>query len=908
MKSIAQRWCPVFAGFVLLAAGDTCAAVTRDSFESPQPTWRLAEQDGPAKVLDQQRSFDRPHSGQTCEALQIQLGRATKVYLVHEVTPSYVINELAPQLWVRADRPGIQLLVRVVLPNTPSPTRDGPLTTLLHGSFYRDVGSWQKLSIADTKEALSKQLPVLRSSFGSHVSDKGAYVDLVVLNAYTGPGTVNLSIDDLDVSKHVPVNPATLEANAWRQSKGHLNWTKATPPEAPSQAERIRMKGPVLEVNERPIFVRGIEHNGEPLAWLKSIGFNVIVLPAPPSAAQLAEAKQLDLWLVAPPPQVLGRSRIDDGYQRVLAWSLGQRLAHSELEPSRQLAADVRKTDAQRNRPIVCSPDANLWDYSRFAEIIRLDLLPAGSSFDSSDYMSWLRTRSRLVRGRTGLWAGIQTEPQLKLVEQAAALSPSFSGTLCVEPDQVRRQVFQALASGVRGLIFRSDNRLDASGANARLRAATLQMINLEIATIQPWVAGGSYGGEIETGLDDVNVSVLETSSARLLLVQRNEPQQQYVSRTGKAVSFTLFDTGSTNSATAYEVSPTSGLKTVTHWRKPGGIRIKLDDLRSARAVVLTPDLLVRRYLDKASGKQAKLAARLQHEIASLWLELFDQTMSRLGRVGTQAMIEPQLRRSVAVARQQLDYSQRVERSGDLDSAFKFARSSRFELSQARHTIWRQAVAQFASPGESPFCRSFETLPLHWQLAGQLRTSRWSANMLAGGDCENLDFMRQRGWQYHRYADSELFTAVTLTPESAHGGRNGLQMQVWNDDPQSAPAVIESPPAWITSAPISVRKGQVARVHGWVRISRPITGSLDGLMIFDSVGGVELSERIKQAGQWQEFALYRVVPRDGELSVTFALTGLGEVWLDDVTVQVIDLPAVPRANASQLGTESGPRR
>ena len=100
-------------------------------------------------------------------------------------------------------------------------------------------------------------------------------------------------------------------------------------------------------------------------------------------------------------------------------------------------------------------------------------------------------------------------------------------------------------------------------------------------------------------------------------------------------------------------------------------------------------------------------------------------------------------------------------------------------------------------------------------------------------------------------------------------------------------------------------------------------------MIIDSIGGEALAERIgptpgwknvdrqrqglkplpvkpdKQdqdpADDWKEFSIYRVAPQDGPLSVTFALCGLGEVWLDDVAIQPVErgapLPLPPNAAA-----------
>ena len=76
--------------------------------------------------------------------------------------------------------------------------------------------------------------------------------------------------------------------------------------------------------------------------------------------------------------------------------------------------------------------------------------------------------------------------------------------------------------------------------------------------------------------------------------------------------------------------------------------------------------------------------------------------------------------------------------------------------------------------------------------------------------------------------------------------------------------------------------------HGWVKIPRKISGSRDGLMIFDSISGPALAERIGQCVQWKEFTLYRRAQQHGALKITFALTGIGEAWLDDVSVILLE--------------------
>ncbi|MCR9119515.1 MAG: hypothetical protein NXI22_21490 [bacterium] len=53
-----------------------------------------------------------------------------------------------------------------------------------------------------------------------------------------------------------------------------------------------------------------------------------------------------------------------------------------------------------------------------------------------------------------------------------------------------------------------------------------------------------------------------------------------------------------------------------------------------------------------------------------------------------------------------------------------------------------------------------------------------------------------------------------------------------------------------------------------------------------------MGHRLTEAGQWKEFTLYRAVDKDGELFVRFALSGIGEAWLDDVSITPAPLPAV----------------
>ena len=97
-------------------------------------------------------------------------------------------------------------------------------------------------------------------------------------------------------------------------------------------------------------------------------------------------------------------------------------------------------------------------------------------------------------------------------------------------------------------------------------------------------------------------------------------------------------------------------------------------------------------------------------------------------------------------------------------------------------------------------------------------------------------------------------------------------------------------------------------IHGWVQVPRAITGSVDGLMVIDSLAGEALALRCGATSGWQEFSLLRAARSSGALVITFALTGVGEALLDDVTIQAISRPAVSSSSeppASAGGYSSG---
>ena len=104
--------------------------------------------------------------------------------------------------------------------------------------------------------------------------------------------------------------------------------------------------------------------------------------------------------------------------------------------------------------------------------------------------------------------------------------------------------------------------------------------------------------------------------------------------------------------------------------------------------------------------------------------------------------------------------------------------------------------------------------------------------------------MVRYGWRHFQHATPGIQTAADLVPEAAHGGRLGLRLTARADNPENPPAMIEMPPIWVTSPAVPVQAGQIVRIHGWVNVPTAIIGSVDGLLVVESLTGEEMALRL----------------------------------------------------------------
>lgn len=901
-----------FAPLICLLLADPTQAQFRETFDASRPTWELAECDciGPEVTWKQRRRND-PNTQTSFEQIYFKTGQGSKILVFQDIPPSFVIPELKPSLKIKATRPGIKLMARVVLPHTPSPDGKGPLKTTLVGETYENTGRWETLGFGsddDLLKQLQEDVWVLRRKYGTQVNLQNAYIDKLILNLFTGAGALETQIDDLSISGIVSARSIAQMSNStspvvqavdngktlFADSPVHQTDFPVRPasqivPVPEKQPSLVVRDGSVLEVKGKPFFPRIIQYNGEPFDYLKSLGFNTIEMSSTATREQLESAEELAIWLICPAPPSAGLSPIEFEYDRVLAWSVGNDLEGKDLQNVRQRVREIRSSDVREGRPVVAGVRSHWNLFGREADVLSIGLQPLGSSFLASQYSSWIRVRRDSLGGDKPVWATVQTEFASSLAKQVSTLAQQLPPTP-IEPQQLKFLTYEALAGGARGLRFASKSRLDSPDPSTRLRAMTIKWITTHVKQLEPWAVGGALMGEIPIDNNHLEVTAFNTNRSRLLLVQRPTHHEQYWAGDTPIETIHFKDTKSTSTDRVLQIGE-MGLVPLGNSRNHTGSEVRLDECTYASAVVFTQDPLVINALNQSYhviGQESLL--QMHAEITRQWaaiLQLIDSQMGRMGRSSTTA--SGALNEAI----------NNLRKANELLSGNSPATSAPFldradeRLAFARREILTQPLGMFKSKTSTPFLTHCSLVPLHWQLTTRLQQSAWNPNGLTGGDFENLSHMTKNGWQNKRIADPLLTTYVELTEAAAVDGRFGLKLAA---QPVGAiPALLQTPPVWIQSAPVSVREGQMVRIHGWVNVPRVIKGSHDGLMIVDSLGGRQLCERIPVTKGWQEFTLYRAATSSGEMNVKIVLTGIGEAMVDELTIRTVDLkPNQPR--------------
>ncbi len=953
------------------------ASIHRNGFGGRDPFWAPADSNIKYDEKAHKISDEHCKNAPTSEYIKIEANPpagaidAEFVHYSYDTPPAPISDRVTASVWVKSYRAGVQLRARVVLPKEKDPKNpDAPLTTLLLGDSYRNVRQWQPLTMGNVEESLRKHMPVLHARVGRAVDPTGAYIDRLLVNVYAGPGITEVWLDDLEIGpvRNDPNKPVGLPVS--RTPGGTAARTTALP-----KARTVEFRDGLVKIDGDPFFMLAIRHTDTPLKTLRDASFNTVWFPAETAPETIEEAVRQGFWIVPSVPLPPGNlepqprndtvslereaNRVADFLRRflstdaVLMWDLGGGRTSEEVARVARTASAVREVDPRRPRGV------DLWDgfqnYSSYVDAVGTHRWPLFTSLELTAYKDWLAQRKSLTAPGKLTWTWVQTHLPDWYIRSVAGKADvaKFDDPVGPHPEQIRILTYLSLAAGNRGIGYWSDRFL-ANTHHGRDRLLELAMLNTEIEMLKPVLFATSEPAKwVSTSDSNVQAAILRGPKEVVVLPIWLGAGTQYTPAQGALSSLSVTVPLVPDGAIPWLVSPVRVTELKDVKRVAGGTRITIPEFDLTAAVVFTSDLKldgkIVRWQDHTRYRVGELAARWAEQQA---IEQYNKTLAIHGRI-TQAGGPDIPEASALLSRSQKYVANCKEylETKQWDMAFREARRAQRPLRVLMHEHWRKAVEPLDTPTSSPYAVSFYSLPLHWQLAKDVASSRPGGTALPYGRFELSGSPPEQGaavsslpgWSTrqsildpvaavasivnsrgiedkpppHVAAVPTRFTSPRFdTPREENRirpelGNQCLKLEISQKakkdragNPLPAPQALERAFLAVDSPAADLPPGSLARVSFWVKIPSPIQASADGVVVYDSAGGEPLSVRLTSTAGWQKFHLYRRVPESGKLAITFALTGIGTAYFDDVKIE----PMVPATGATQAGAIAGPPR
>jgi hypothetical protein len=934
----------VLVGF----GGGYCAAREYvDGLDDGKPKWIPVFDQNAARLVRHIRSTEVRREGRGAELLDFEIGSAiTFIQLQYELPPARLIDDLKLSLWFQSNQDGCTLFVQVVFPDQIDPATGENLKILLEGDAYKKEGRWQKLECRDMSARLTSLLPKIRGRLQMQAGLKqdldlrGAYVDRAVIRIGTDSGSSRFVLDGLRFEGIVDAQ----RENRIRQVESA---DPETEPEAVFRLDRLYVHG-------RSFFPRILPYRGEQTGELARMRFNVVWVPDYHDMRLLEELERAGLRAMAVPPRIgAGDDRRADSAgahlasfgpetARILFWYLG---THIPPEKKREVALwqdQIRNADRLYKRPLMADVTGLERTYSRHLNLTSVSRSPLHSSVGFKSYRDWLIEHRNLAQPGSFFLTWIQTEPALaqEQLRQASGWNPQV-----VEPEQLRVQVYAALAAGCRGLGFWTHSSLEDERPGAQERRLMLALINMELELLEPLLATGTVGGQtpftvripatrntkgtasplsagkgtrafeallndresnlrrLEELKRDLEAAIIHCGNVgTLVLPIWYASESQYVPGRMAANDAEIIVPGGGVSARFFEIS-TTAIDEVQAERVAGGKQVTIKRFDTTAALFTTDNLdLIERLREKMKTLRGP-AARVSLELARAKLERVAEVDLELHKLG---IGQPDAGWLLAKAQERVDYAETELRAERYHDSRLISGEAMQLLRILQQAYWDDAVRRMYAPVSSPHTLCFQTLPDHWRMIARFGRARMEGarNVLRSGDFEDFDTMVAEGWKHEQTTIEGVRATAELYPR-AHKGTYSLRLIAAPDSGKDAPASVPERPVTVISPAVTVHKGQLVYISGWVKVTAPSQGNLDGAIFYDSLAGPAAALRWRTIADWRKFEVVREVTETTELTVTMALTGLGEIRFDDLEIIPLDVESSPAARSVKNAPGAG---
>ena len=630
----------------------------------------------------------------------------------------------------------------------------------------------------------------------------------------------------------------------------------------------------------------------------------------------------------------------------VLMWDLGYGRTTEQVRRVGQLAGILKTYDPKRPRAV------DLWDghqaYANYVDAVGAHRWPLFTDLSFPQYRDWLSQRRALTGPGKLSWTWIQThlpEWYVKL-NTGQTQCDHFDDPIGPHPEQIRILTYLAVAAGYRGLGYWSDRFL-AKSHHGTDRLLELFLLNAEMELLEPVLMKAINPARwITTDHPSVFAAVISGPKETIVLPVWLGDGDQYCPQQGTVPAVTMIVPLVPDGAQPWSLSAAGVTPIRNAERVPAGTRITIPEFDTAAAVVFTADLAldgkVVKWQDDTRNKLAPTAAQYAREQAHVQYTKAAAIHAKIVAAGGPPIEEADdlFAKAAAAMRRASLYTD----NNQPDLAYREARRALRPLRVLMRAHWQKAVETLDVPTASPYAVSVYSLPKHYELAKYVQCCRPGGNALPHGGFE----LREKapdggaavsslpGWVARKtILDPVVGTAAIVNSDSklvadpdpgfaihnpdryAPGrpvptkqdalraapvptlGNHVLQFSILpkvdpNAKPGERPQALERSFLAVDSPPAEFPPGTWVRVRFWAKLGTPIGASADGALVYDSAGGEPLAVRLTTPGRWKQYHLYRQVPASGKINVTFALTGIGIAFFDDVAIE----PLTPFGNTS----------
>lgn len=902
----------IWMSVIVVSQWQRAGAELFDSLDAYPPRWQLDTSDCDARVIDHKNLPGGGVDGGGCESITFHAGVGSESILIYPIEPVHPINDLIANVSILSARKGARVGLRVRFPYVRDEQSRRPVSTILYGATYEHPGKFQQLGIGNVERDLRIKVAKLRIKHGTSANLTDPYIDAIAINAYSGPGTTTLRLDEVSVRGMIPVGDhGRVDIVPQVESRHGLSLVgRSRQMDIPADAKRLLQLNRPSSEPLRPetqttatafphdSLIRILEHRGEPLGWIRSLGFDAVLLSHPPTADLLREAIRSQLLVYAPPP-VAPDPSIGTLLDPVMAWYLGGGVA---LDNARVVQTDktvrrLRRFPEQWQRPIVIAPVESWAGYANLGDAIVSDAVVRSRGLPAAEQAMVYQSRRARIGSGTEVAIAIESSPPGKLSE----MNRSIESAIGAPPDGVYRwhsmltQVTQALEQAPRAIVFRSQDSLVSGSAFAHQRSMALSYVNRFVAMISPWLASARPAPPYRISGAAYRCGRLDVGGDQFLVLTSDQAiGDQVLAGDGRAIEVLL--PPEMLHKTAWRLTNFSAQR-ISVDATPTGARIEVVSPDVAEIIVLSGDSSLGARIDQSARRFASRAASDRWQLCGDQIRQIRQDWDLAVTSGaTEAMIPVDL---LTAAQRTLDEAASVFRAGDSEATLRLSRRADawaaragVQLSQSllSGTALRAPERYVSSP---PMDEGRASLQASWQPL--MRDDGWSDNLIASGGLDQPNVLSDGGWTFGQRNLVRAESNARWVSRGYFSGSGAVALTAAATTGESLGGGYEGTIAILSSPAVKIRPTQAIRIDAMVR-TIGFGAPHQGILVYDSVGGQEMGILVRGETDWTPVRLYRQSLGETDLKVMFEVIGDGEAVIDEISVTVWDptpLPPLP---------------